>query len=152
MDQKAFWTLCVLTLALCMLPQSSAQCSLDLGRPFGTIEGVPFLDLFQEYSPSSFIQNGLTYLCYTRSETEPETFSEIRVSVLYQYQSDEGTLQLTLGCRPGLRRWFYDNAQPSLVELSAADHVTENMTRGDCANCRDNSTASFGDPTYCSRE
>ena len=150
MDLKALWTLCLLTLAVCTLPRSSAQCSLDLGRPFVNVPGVPFQELFPEFSPSSFTQNGLTYLCYTRSETDADTFREIRLSVLYQYQSEEGTLQLTLDCRGG--RWLYDNSQPSLVQLPAADHVTENMTRENCANCRDSSTASFGDPTYCSRE
>ena len=150
MDQKRLWISFVLALTVYLLPQSSAQCSLDLGVPFVNIGGVPFQGLFPEYTPSSFIQNGLTYLCYTRSETNSETFSEIRVSVLYQYQGTDGALQLTLSCIGS--RWLYDSTQSSLVQLPAADHVTENMTREGCVNCRDSSTTSFGDPTYCSRE
>ena len=150
MDLKGLWALCLLSVVVCLLPQSSAQCSLDLGSPFANINGVPFGSFFPEYSPSNFIQNGLTYLCYTRSKTNSETFSEIRVSVLYQYQRTDGALQLTLVCIGS--RWFYDRTQPSLLELSAAEHVMENMTREGCANCHNTSTASFGDPTYCSGE
>lgn len=152
MDLKELWALCVLALLICTVPQSSAQCSLDLGSPFTSIPGVPFQEIFPEFSPASFMLNGLTYLCYSRSETNSSTFSEIRLSVLYQYQGNEGTLQLTLDCNAGLERWLYDNTRPSLDELSADRHVTENMTREGCANCRDNSTKSFGNPTYCSRE
>ena len=152
MDLKGLWALCVLTLLICTLPQSTAQCSLDLGGPFTSIPGVPFQEIFSEFSPSSFVLDELTYLCYSRSETNSDTFSEIRVSVLYRYQSVGGTLQLTLDCNAGLGRWVYDRTRPSLDELSADQHIAENMTREGCANCRDNSTKSFGDPTYCSRE
>lgn len=150
MALKVLWAFYVLLATVCLLPLSNAQCSLDLGGPLRGIGGVPFSSLFAEYSSANFIQNGLTYLCYTRSETNNETFSQIRVSVLYQYQLSNGTLQLTLNClEPS---WIYDRLQPSLVQLSAADHVTTNMTREGCVDCRDNSTASFGDPTYCRRE
>ena len=152
MDLKGLWALCVLALLIYTLPQSTAQCSLDLGGPFTNIPGVPFQDIFPEFSPSSFVLDGLTYLCYVRSETNSDTFSEIRVSVLYRYQGNEGALQLTLDCNPGLGRWLYNSTRPSLDELSADQHITENMTREGCANCHDSSTKSFGNPTYCSRE
>lgn len=149
MDFRALWPFHVLLAAVCLLPLSNGQCSLDVGD-LTSITSIPFNTIFSEYTDTSFIQRDLTYLCYVRSQADNETFSEIRVSVLYQYQLSNGTLQLTLNCF--LSMWWYNGSRPSLSELSAADHVTTNMTREGCQDCRDNNTASFGDPTYCRRK
>ena len=139
---KTFVNLC---LALLFFPVCHAQLECGLNVPdielFDALNGAGYIS---EPDDTKFILQDLTYLCFVRSISENKAFDEVRVSFLYTYdgtmnQSAQATFTLCLDT------FIYTMAD---VEFVTQDpHLTENMTREDCQDCRDNST--FARPTFC---
>ena len=136
-------TLVNLCLALLSFPVCHAQCDLNVPNTelFNALNNA---GLVPESDPSKFTLQGLTYLCFVRSSSDNTSFDEVRVSFLYTYdgtmnQSAQATFTLCLGTF----RYIMANADFVTQDL----HLTENMTREDCQDCRDSST--FARPTFC---
>ena len=136
-------TLVNLCLALLSFPVCHAQCDLNVPdiELFDALNGAGYIS---EPDDTKFILQDLTYLCFVRSSSDNTSFDEVRVSFLYTY---DGTMnqsaQATFICLFGTFRYTMANADFVTQDL----HLTENMTREDCQDCRDSST--FASPTFC---
>ena len=134
-------------LVLLLFPLCHAQCDLNVPNTelFNALNNA---GLVPEADQTKFTLQDLTYLCFVRSSTDNTAFDEVRVSFLYTYdgtmdQSAQATFTLCL-----ISTFTYRSADVDLVTQDS--HLTENMTREDCQDCRDSST--FASPTYCRRE
>ena len=103
--------------------------------------------LIPEADPSKFTLQGLTYLCFVRSTTDNTRFDQVRVSMLYTYDTatDQSAQATFSRC---LTTFRYDMADVGAVTQDT--HYTTNMTREDCQDCLDSST--FARPTFCRRK
>jgi hypothetical protein len=135
----------LIVLFLSILPTLSiAQCSLDI--PDGVLTSAPLSSLVSEFNPSSFARDDVTYLCYSRADSDNTTFDAIRISLLFTHGSTQYSIRLSYMCRSP--NWRYDSSWAATL-LSAADHIATNMTIEGCTSCADSSTESFGSPTGC---
>ena len=138
----------LIVLFLSILPTLSiAQCSLDI--PDGVLTSAPLSSLVSEFNPSSFARDDVTYLCYSRADSDNTTFDAIRISLLFTHGSTQYSIRLSYMCRSP--NWRYDSSWAATL-LSAADHIATNMTIEGCTSCADSSTESFGSPTGCTGE
>ena len=136
-----------LTLLFLLLPLCYAQCPLDV--PDGQIvSALNSAGLIPEADPSKFTLQDLTYLCFVRSTTDNTRFDQVRVSMLYTYDTATGqSAQVTFSvCLLSVFR--FNMADVGAVTQDT--HNTTNMTREDCQDCLDNST--FARPTFCRRK
>ena len=133
---------------------SAAQCTLDV-----TLEGTSNslrTNLLAEIIGGEFNDNrfdgeeALTYLCYTRDATDNSTFTGVRISVIYGYESSRRALRATLFCRAS--SWSYNSMTNSASGIPVSDHVSTNTTVEGCRDCLDASTESFNDPSWCNCE
>ena len=140
-------TLISFFLAVFLFPLCHAQCDLNVPdqqlvnalSEAGLISG--------EVDPSNLILQDLTPLCFVRSSTDNTRFDQVRVSILYTYESaTDQSAQATFICLGNTFRFSSENTNT----VTQDPHLTENMTREDCQDCLDNST--FARPTFCRRE
>ena len=130
-----------------LFPVCHAQC--DPNPPdLQLINALTEAGLILGADPSKFTLQDLTYICFVRSSTDNTKFSEVRVSMLYTYdsatvRSAQATFSL---CLSGSFRFTSTNT----YTVTQDPHLTENMTREDCQDCLDNST--FARPTFCRRK
>ena len=130
-------------LVLLLFPLCHAQCDLNVPNTqlFSALNNA---GLVPEADPTKFTLQDLTYLCFVRSSSDNTTFDEVRVSFLYTY---DGTMnqsaQATFICLSDTFTYTMANVDFVTQDL----HLTQNMTREDCQDCRDNST--FASPTFC---
>ena len=131
-------------LALLLFPLCHAQCDLNVPET-QLVSALNQAGLIAEADQSNFNLHDLTYLCFVRSSSDNTTFAQVRVSMLYTYDTaTDQTAQATFSlCLSGTFRFTSAN-----VDFVTQDpHLTENMTREGCQDCLDNST--FASPTYC---
>ena len=131
-------------LVLLLFPLCHAQCDLNVPNTqlFNALNNAM---LVPEADPSKFTLQDLTYLCFVRSSSDNTKFDEARVSFLYTY---DGTMNQSAQAT-------FTNCLIDMFRFTMADvdfvtqdpHLTENMTREDCQDCRDSST--FARPTFC---
>ena len=130
-----------------LFPLCHAQCDLDVPET-QLVAALNQAGYISEADQSKFNLQDLTYLCFVRSSSDNTKFDQVRVSMLYTYDaatdlSAQATFSLCLG---GMFRFTSAN-----VDFVTQDpHLTENMTREGCQDCRDSST--FATPTFCRRE
>ena len=130
-----------------LFPVCHAQCDLNLpdSQLVIVLNEAGFIS---ESDPSKYTLQDLTYLCFVRSSTDNTRFDQVRVSMLYTFdsatdQSAQATFSL---CLAGTFRFTSGNT----YTVTQDPHLTENTTREDCQDCLDNST--FARPTFCRRK
>ena len=133
-----------LCLALLLSPVCHAQCNLNVLET-QLVSALNLADLISESDVADFTLQNLTYLCFVRSSRNSTLFDQVRVSMLYTYdtatdQSAQATFSL---CISGMFRF----TGADVGSVTQDPHLTENMTREGCQDCLDNST--FASPTYC---
>ena len=124
-------------------PLCRAQCSLDVPSS-SLIDALFHAGFIPEADLSNFTLQDLTYLCFVRSASDNTTFDQVRVSLLYTYdtatnQSAQVTFSICLS--------EFNFSMSDVDSVTQDAHFTQNMTREDCQGCLDNST--FASPTYC---
>ena len=130
-----------------LFPVCHAQCDLNLPDSH-LVNALNEADLLSESDPTKFTLQDLTYLCVIRSSVNNTRFDQVRVSILYTFdsatvRSAQATFTL---CLSGSFRFSSANT----YTVTQDPHLTENMTREDCQDCLDNST--FARPTFCRRK
>ena len=104
--------------------------------------------LIPEADPSKFTLQGLTYLCFVRSATDNTRFDQVRVSMLYTYDTATDQSAQATFSRCLFSEFRFDMADVGSV--TEDPHYTANMTREDCQDCLD--TDPLASPTFCRRE
>ena len=139
--------LILVCLAVFLFPLCHAQCDLNVPDQ-QLVNTLSEADLISEADVTKFNLQDLTPLCFVRSSTDNTTFDQVRVSILYTYdsatvRSAQATFTL---CLSDTFRFTSENT----YTVTQDPHLTENTTREDCQDCLDNST--FARPTFCRRE
>ena len=128
------------------LPLCHAQCGLNV-PDFQLVNALSGAGLISEANPSGFTLLDLTYICFVRSSTDNARFDQVRISMMYSYDSATvRSAQATFLCLSSSIRFTSAN----IYTVTQDPHLTENTTREDCQDCLDNST--FARPTFCRRE
>ena len=133
-------------LALLYFPLCHAQCDLNVPNR-QLVSALSQAGLIAEADQSKFTLQDVTYLCFVRSSSDNTKFDQVRVSMLYTYdtatnQSAQATFSLCLGS-------FVFVAE-DVDSVTQDPHLTEDLTREGCQDCLDSST--FARPTFCRRE
>ena len=126
-----------------LLSVCHAQCPLNVpdSQLFAAITQA---GIIRESDSSKFVLQDLTRLCYIRSTTNNETFSQLRVLMLYTYNKVRDKLaQATFSVC--IKSFTFSKVDISSVTEDA--HFTANMMREGCHDCLDGST--FTRPTFC---
>ena len=140
-------TLISFSLAVFLFPLCHAQCDLIVPDQ-QLVNALSEARLISEVDPTNFNLQDLTPLCFVRSSTDNTRFDQVRVSILYTYDSDTvRSAQATFSlCLSG----SFTFTSANTYTVTQDPHLTEDMTREDCQDCLDNST--FARPTFCRRE
>ena len=129
-----YWT-------LLLFPPCSAQCTLYLPESV-LLNALNTAGLIVDSDPSMFTLLDLTYLCYARSPIDKAIFDQVRVSLLYTYDTVEPqSAQATFVC---FGIWW---SLASISSVTQYKHFAQNMTREGCQDCLDDSI--FASPTFC---
>ena len=139
--------LILVCLAVFLFHLCHAQCDLNVSDQ-QLVNALSEADLISEIDPTKFNLQDLTPLCFVRSSTDNTRFDQVRVSILYTYDSAtvlSAQATFTL-CLSGSFRF----KSAYTYTVTQDPHLTENVTREDCKDCLDNST--FARPTFCRRE
>ena len=124
----------------------NAQCALEITDD----EITSFLgNIVDEFTASSYSREDLTYLCYSRSDSDNSTFDSVRVSLLFRFGGTRYSVLVTFFCR--VTTWTYDSSSNSMLS-TPENHITTNMTIEGCSSCSDSTTEDFGSPTWCTSE
>ena len=131
---------------LLLLPLCYAQCPLEISNT-ELLSALQLTGFIREANETMFSRQDITYLCFVRSTTDNTRFDQVRVSMLYTYdsamnQSAQATFSVCLNT------FQFTVADVDFVTNDT--HYTSNMTREDCQDCQDNSP--FARPTFCTRE
>ena len=127
--------------ALLLLPLCSAQCTLYLPESV-LFDALNTAGLIVDSDPFMFTLLDLTYLCYARSPINKERFDQVRVSLLYTYDTVEPqSAQATFVC---FGTWWRLAPVSSVTQHK---HFIWDMTREGCQDCLDHSI--FANPTFC---
>ena len=130
-----------------LFPVCHAQCGLNVPDQ-QLLNALNEAGLISESDPSKFTLQDLTYLCFVRSSTDNTRFDQVRVSMLYTFDSATvRSAQVTFSlCLSDSFRFTSGNT----YTVTQDPHLSKNVTREDCQDCLDNST--FARPTFCRRK
>ena len=140
---------CILScwaLLLC-LPLCHAQCVLTVPNS-ELLTALSQAGLIPETDPSKFTLQDTTNLCFVRSTSDPTRYDQVRVSILYTYDTatDQSAQATFTVCLSGTLR--FSGADVGAVTQDT--HITQDMTREDCQDCLDSNV--FARPSYCRRK
>lgn len=127
-----------------LFPLCSAQCTLYLPESV-LFDALNTAGLIMDGDPFTFTLLDLTYLCFARSPIDSERFDQVRISLLYTYNTVvPQSAQATFVCT-GI--WW---RLASTSSVTQDKHFIWDMTREGCQDCLDHSV--FAKPTFCRRE
>lgn len=139
---------CVLFCCALLLCLSLCHAQCDLNVPDSElVVALNQAGLIPESDPSKFTLQDTTNLCFVSSTSDPTRYDQIRVSILYTYdtvadQPAQATFSVCLGT--------FRFAGANVNSVTQDTHITVDMTREGCQDCLDSST--FAYPTYCRRK
>ena len=143
MGARVLLTLFLLLFEL-SFPFCYAQCTLDVPDS-QLLSALNLAGILRETDQSKFSVQDRTYLCFVRSTTNSKRYDQVRISVLYSYDTATNqSAQVTFSvCLFNAFRF----SEADVTSVKEGKHFTENMTREGCQNCQDSKTS----PTYCKR-
>ena len=126
-------------LALLLFPLCHAQCNLNVPDSV-LFSALKLAGHLTGADQSKFVLQDLTYLCFVRSSQNNALFDQVRVSILYTYETEtDKSAHFTFACHNGTFGPY--------GHFGDYPHVSVNMTREGCQDCTDESASTY--PTLC---